>query len=178
MLIIVEPDFILKHVLLPVSILEGSRDMAIDKADWHWKSAAELYREKHGITGEFTQKQADEIWLLASNHIGLFIKWLIDYNLQGEDADIESCQKVRDGLMTGAEYLMSDLDGKFCEEDVNENVLEFVEQYYKNEYFNDYGATCPCNGHNVPCYSFISDIDDYHALKKRIDAAYQKYRDQ
>lgn len=25
--------------------------MAIDKADWHWESAAELYREKHGTTG-------------------------------------------------------------------------------------------------------------------------------
>lgn len=150
--------------------------MIIDKADWHWESAAKLYKEKYDITGELTQEQMDDIWLYATNHIGLFIKWLIDNNLQGEDADVEACQKVRDGFMTGSEYLMSDLDGRFCEEDVSESALEFVKQYYRNDYFNDYGATCPCNKKNVPCYSFISDINDYNALKIRIDEAYMKYQ--
>lgn len=154
--------------------------MTFDKADWHWESAAELYKKRHNIIGDFTQEQIADIWLLASNHIGLFIKWLIDNNLQGEDADIETCQKVRDGLMTGSEYLMSDLDGVFCEDDVNECALEFVKQYYDdvNAYLEDYCKTCPCNDSDVPCYSFISDINDYNALRTRIDAAYKKYREQ
>ena len=149
--------------------------MYIDKADWHWDSAAKLYKESHCITGKFTQKQIDDIYLYACNHIGLFIKWLIDNNLQGEDADAKACQMVRDNLMTGAEYLMRELDGKFCDQDVSECVLEFVNQYYGNEYFNDYGAACPCNKHCAPCYSFISDINDYNALKTYIDAAYKKF---
>ena len=112
----------------------------------------------------------------ASNHIGLFIKWVINNNFQGEDADAEDCQKVRDGLMTGSEYLMYDLDGKLLEEDVNTDILEFVRQYYGNEYFNDYCETCPCD---ISCdlYDFISGINDYNALKVRIDAAYKKFKE-
>lgn len=150
--------------------------MSIDKAEWHWKSAAELYKENYNITDEFTQDQTDEIWLYASNHIGLFIKWLIDNNFQGEDANAEACEKVRNGLMTGSEYLISELDGKFCEEDVNECVLDFVNQYYENRYFDDYCDSCPCNALDAPYYSFISDINDYNALKTRIDAAYEKFK--
>ena len=70
--------------------------MAIDKADWHWDSAEKTYRKKHNITGELTEEQIEKIWLYASNHIGLFIKWVINNNFQGEDADAEDCQKVRD----------------------------------------------------------------------------------
>ena len=47
--------------------------MAIDRADWHWESAEKEFRETHGITGELTQEQINQIWLLAANHIGLFI---------------------------------------------------------------------------------------------------------
>ncbi|GEM_PF-4446153 len=38
--------------------------------------------KNHKITGEFTQEQVDEIWLYVSNHIGLFLKWLIDHNFR------------------------------------------------------------------------------------------------
>jgi hypothetical protein len=61
--------------------------MAIDRADWHWDSAEEGYREAHGITGDLTQDQINQIWLLAANHIGLFLQWIIDRGFEGEDAD-------------------------------------------------------------------------------------------
>ncbi len=149
--------------------------MAIDRADWHWESAAKLYREKHNVTGQFTQEQINEIWLLASNHIGLFIKWLIDNDLQGEDANEKACREVRDGIITGSEYLMIYLDGKFWDEDVNSQALEFVEEYYEKDFLNDYCESCPCGESNVPCYSFTSGDDDYNALKKCIDTAYKEY---
>lgn len=56
--------------------------MSLDNAEWNWESAAKLYRKNHKITGEFTQEQVDEIWLYVSNHIGLFLKWLIDHNFR------------------------------------------------------------------------------------------------
>ena len=31
--------------------------MAIDRADWHWESAENEFRETHGITSELTQEQ-------------------------------------------------------------------------------------------------------------------------
>ena len=60
----------------------GENYMSLDNAEWHWESAAKLYRKNHKITGEFTQEQVDEIWLYVSNHIGLFLKWLIDHNFR------------------------------------------------------------------------------------------------
>lgn len=46
-----------------------------------------------------------------SKHIGLFLRWIIENNLEGEEANEEICQKVRNGDITGAEYLMNELDG-------------------------------------------------------------------
>lgn len=52
--------------------------MSIDKADWHWDDAEKLYRKTNNVEGKLTEEQQEEIWLLASNHIGLFLRWLID----------------------------------------------------------------------------------------------------
>ena len=55
--------------------------MAIDKADWHWDDTEKLYRKTNNVEGKLTEEQQEEIWLLASNHIGLFLRWLIDRGL-------------------------------------------------------------------------------------------------
>ena len=61
--------------------------MAIDRADWHWDTAEKEFRETNGITGGLTQEQIKQIWLLASDHIGLFVQWIIDrgFALQTDD---------------------------------------------------------------------------------------------
>lgn len=148
--------------------------MAIDRADWHWDSAEKLYRETHNITGELTEEQEDEIWLLAGNHIGLFLRWIIDRGFQGEDADPESCEKVRSGLMSGTEYLMQWCDGKLWDEDIREDILPFVKDHYEegDRFFKDY---CDCCGIDLPVYGFISGDEDYARLKERIDEAYAKF---
>lgn len=150
--------------------------MAIDRVDWHWDSAEKLYRENHDITAELTEEQANEIGLLAGNHIGLFVRWLIEHDLEGEDADEEDCLKVKSKQMTGTEYLMNDCDGKFWEEDVKDDVLPFVETYYESsDYFRDY-AECCIDDEEKPLYGVISSEEDYLKLKKRIDHAYAEFQ--
>lgn len=51
---------------------KGGAHMSIDKADWHWDDAEKLYRKTNNVEGKLTEEQQEEIWLLASNHIGLF----------------------------------------------------------------------------------------------------------
>lgn len=51
---------------------KGGEYMAIDKADWHWDDTEKLYRKTNNVEGKLTEEQQEEIWLLASNHIGLF----------------------------------------------------------------------------------------------------------
>ena len=132
--------------------------MAIDRADWYWESTEKLYRETHGITGELTEKQEDEIWSLSANHIGIFLEWIIENGMEGVDSDKEDCEKVRNGKMSGTEYLFRNCDGKLCDVDINENLLPFVEYYY-NKYCEDYGKY------------------DCSLLKKKITESYEKYVD-
>lgn len=149
--------------------------MTLDKAEWHWDSTEELYREKNKVKGTLSQKQADEIWLRAANHIGLFVRWVIDNHYEGEEAIPEECEKVRAGKMTGAEYLMCNLDGTLWDSDINDKARAFAVEYYEKQFFKDYGDTCPCSDKDAPCYSFISGDDDYNAIKEKIDKAYKEF---
>lgn len=148
--------------------------MALDRADWHYEDAEKQYRETHEVNGELTNKQVNEIWLKAANHIGLFLRWVIENNLEGEDADEEGCKEVREGKITGAEYLMEYCDGKFWDSDISEEALEFVKDYYENTYFSIYSGCCLGP---VPPYSFISGDEDYKKVEPFITKAYKAYKD-
>lgn len=151
--------------------------MAIDRADWHWETAEEEFRETNGITGELTQEQINQIWLYAANHIGQFVRWIIDRGFEGEDADPELCEKVRRGEMSGTEYLMINCDGKLWESDIREDVLPFVMAYYydeSGEYLTHY-ADCCLDDDDKPCYGVITGEEDYRRLKSKIDNAYERF---
>ena len=152
--------------------------MAIDRADWHVETAEQEYREEYGITGQLTEEQIKEIWLLAANHIGLFMRWLIERGFEGEEANTEDCLKVLKGDMTGAEYLMKNCDGKLWDEDVRADILPFVHSYYncdgECEYLSDY-IECCINDEDKLLYRVFPNEDDYNDLKHCIDAAYEIY---
>lgn len=148
--------------------------MAIDRIDWHWDSAEKLYRQQHNLSGALTEEQEHELWLLAGNHIGQFVRWFIERHLEGDDADEKDCQLVREGRMSGTEYLLNDCDGKLWASDVQEDVLPFVEFYYGDSYFSDYGDSC-LNDTDKLCYSVLSDEADYRQLKEKIDRAYADF---
>lgn len=71
--------------------------MAIDRADWHWESAEQEFRETNGIAGELTQEQINQIWLLAANHIGLFIQWIIDRGFEVRMQILKTAPKYAQG---------------------------------------------------------------------------------
>lgn len=149
--------------------------MSIDRADWHWESAEKLYREKNSIVGELTENQVDIIWSYAANHIGLFLKWIIERGMEGDDADREDCNKVKSGQMSGTEYFFKNCDGKLIDEDIREDILPFIDFYYNsNDYYDDYGECC-INDTDKPCFGVISDEADYLKLSKKIDEAYERF---
>lgn len=150
--------------------------MAIDRADWYWESTEKLYRETHGITGELTETQEEEILSLSANHIGLFIRWVIENGMEGEEADKEDCEKVRTGQMSGTEYLLNDCDGKFWDYDIKEDLLPFIDYYYiSNNYYKDYIEYCT-NDFDKKCFGVISSEEDYLQLKEKIDEEYKKWK--
>lgn len=147
--------------------------MAVDRFDWHYDSAAKAYRERNNITGELTEEQADEVCLYAADHIGLFLRWVIENNFEGEESDPEGCERVRAGEITGAQYLMEYCDGKFWDVDISDEIRAFVEWYYESDdnlYFKDLGKLS-----DYKIYETISRDAEFNAIKPLIDKAYKEY---
>ena len=95
--------------------------------------------------------------------------------MESDDADKEDCEKVRNGQMSGTEYLFRNCDGKFWNEDVKEDLLPFIEFYYSsNDYYKDYTECCT-NDYDKRCFGVISSEDDYLRLKEKIDEEYKNF---
>ncbi|MDE7399147.1 MAG: hypothetical protein K2N06_06410 [Oscillospiraceae bacterium] len=148
--------------------------MSIDRYDWHYDSAEKAYRERNNINGELTEEQAEEVCLYASDHIGLFLKWIIESGFEGEESDPEGCELVRKGEINGAQYLMNYCDGKFWDVDVSDEIRPFVAWYYESDenlYFNDFESVMTGD-----FYETISGDTEFNAVKPLIDKAYAKFK--
>ena len=149
--------------------------MAIDRFDWHYDSAADAYRKRNNITGELTEEQVDEVCFYAADHIGLFLRWVIENGYEGGESDPIGCERVRRGEITATEYFLAYCDGKFWEDDVCDEIKPFVEEYYGSDdenrpyqYFRD--LVDAIGDENV--YQIISGDKEYNALKPLIDRAF------
>lgn len=91
-----------------------------DDASWHYG-------------GDFPEDLENEA---GATHIGMFITWCINNNLVSEfqmDEAGDDVQKVKDRLMTGTEFLISNCDEKFTDEDLNEVGNQFANAYYNED---------------------------------------------
>ena len=150
--------------------------MSKDKAEWQYDSAMKEYCEQTGKTPD-TLTDADEkvIWEYAGNHIAFFMTWLIRHDLLGEihheDEEEESdLQDVKDQKKTGMYILSTYCDMVFTDEDISEEALPFMEDYYEHQYLHDYGEVLR---EKVLAAGF--SWDDYLKLEPIIDAAYKKF---
>lgn len=150
--------------------------MAIDKAEWQYDSAMKEYCELTGKKhSELVSADEDIIWEYSGNHIAFFLTWLIRHDLLGEfhheDAEEEAMlQEVKDQKKTGMDILSKYCDMVLTDEDVSEDALDFVEDYYDKQYLNDFGAVMDGK---ILCVSF--SWDDYFSVEPYIDEAYKKF---
>jgi hypothetical protein len=101
--------------------------VAIDRADWHYG-------------GNFPTDLPPEN---GGTHIGMFLAWVIHNGLQGEFHNEDSqaeLEAVRSRRMTGREFLFQACDGKFWDEDLNEEGNRFAAAYYSGEGGTGYGV--------------------------------------
>jgi len=91
--------------------------MAIDRIDWH--SCADDFPPNMPYKN-------------GGNHIGYFMEYLYkhDFIPNNSGCAIEEYEKVKNGEMTGLEFLRKNCDGKFWEEDTNEEGLNFTNYLY------------------------------------------------
>jgi hypothetical protein len=138
--------------------------MAIDRIDWHGESA----------------EQAGFLYENGGTHIGIYLAWIINNQLEGEFHQEESAdelEQVRTRQMTGRQFLINMCDEKFWEEDLNEQGFEFTQAYYEShQYFKDYDETLVDARGLTDTYAVDDTWDNYDLMAVVISQKYAQWQ--
>jgi hypothetical protein len=138
--------------------------MKYDDASWHYG-------------GEFP---ADLLPEAGATHIGMFVAWALLSGL-GDEIHIEECpediQSLQSRTLTPGGFMMRYCDGKFTDEDLNEEGNEFASAYFdleKGGYLADYDATL---GVGLSDLYHVADVwENYERLKPILDRKLSEWR--
>ena len=148
-----------------------------DDASWHYG-------------GEFPDDLPEEN---GATHIGMFINWCIDNDLMSEE-QIEECEDdiegVKNGKMTGAEFLINNFDEKFTDGDLNDIGNKFASAYYEDDtefgkkyssYMNDYFTTFEKKAEDAgseyeTIYHVENTVENYKLIKPVIDKRFEEWK--
>ncbi len=137
--------------------------MAYDRADWHYG-------------GDYPSELPSEN---GGTHIGIFLAWVINNNLEGQlhrEESQQSLKAVRNREITGREFLEKECDEKFWEEDLNEDGNAFAKYYYESDiYFSDYEVTLI---ENLPTlYHIENSWENYDKIAPIISSSYREWKE-
>ncbi|RIY37343.1 hypothetical protein CKY20_04475 [Capnocytophaga canis] len=145
--------------------------MKYDDASWHYE-------------GEFPANLPNEN---GATHIGMFLAWCIENDLISdwlrEEAE-EEIQQVKEGKLSGADFLISVCDEKLLDEDLSEIGNAFAQDYYKDDtdfgekfasYTDDYINTLD-REELESFYEIENTPENYQLLKKVIDKRFQDWK--
>ena len=138
--------------------------MKYDDASWH-------------AGGQFPADLAPEA---GATHIAMFVAWCVLHGLAGELhtddlADDLALLQVRE--LTPGQWLLRACDGKFTDEDVNDDGNGFTAAYFEAEdmlYLEDYQNTL--GGELASLYSVPDTWASYDTLAPVIDARYAAWQ--
>lgn len=127
--------------------------MKYDDASWHYG-------------GDFPAGQPNEH---AGTHIALFLKWCFSRGWAGElhtEEEPEAVTHVVDGRSSATEFFFKFCDGKFTDEDLNDEGNSFASKYYGDnglyledyaEHFGDQMYVAPEAAHDFAKFSAMLD---------------------
>ena len=107
--------------------------------------------------GDFPQEMPAEA---AATHTGMFVAWALLSGLAGEihleDLE-EDLSALKSRAITPGAYFFQVCDGKFTDEDLNDEGNAFAESYFdpgKGKYLSDYGKVL---GRDLPGLDHVED---------------------
>lgn len=160
--------------------LEEKENFSVDRAIWLWDGVCEEYCKKnHKKLKNLSDGEIDLIWEYSANNIAIFLTWLIDNDFLSDiHKDLEKdIQMVKERKMTGYEYLLNNCELSLTREDISENIIDFVDEYYNHNYIHDY---CSYIEDTLKKEVFETKFswDDYYKIKENvIDVAYKNFLD-
>lgn len=147
-----------------------------DKADFYFDEMYSRYAAQKNPK-DFTDEDESIIWEYASNHIAMFLTWVIDNGFYGnihyEASD--DIQLVKARKMSGTEFLAKHCDYRLSDEDFSPEILPFVECYYFQKYIQQYDKLFNKKAMALLHPSPFS-WEDYDLIAKRITRAYKLWK--
>jgi hypothetical protein len=138
--------------------------MKYDDASWH-------------SGGKFPEDLPPEA---GATHIGMFVAWALLSDLAGDlhiEDFPESIPMLRDRTVTPGAFFLSSCEGKFTDEDLNDEGNAFTASYFDFEtgkYLSDYGDML---GRELPELYYVADTwDNFDLLKPIIDQRYADWK--
>jgi len=134
-----------------------------DRMDWHYG-------------GDFPENLPEEN---GATHIGMYLTWIIENGLIGDlhrEEDAEYIQNVIDRKSTGRDFFIDMCDGKFWEDDLNEEGNNFTKYYYDKFYLTDYESVLGQNTESL--YEIENSWENYGKLRPILDKRYKEWKDQ
>ncbi|WP_185205089.1 hypothetical protein [Chryseobacterium sp. C3] len=149
-----------------------------DDASWHYGSDfPEELPIKNGAT-----------------HTGMFLNWCINSDFISEEFKEdheEEIQSLKRREITGAEFIVDFMDGKFSEYDLNETGNAFAHDYYKDDtdfgnrfssfaddYVNLFDTKAEENDYEYETFYHIEDTyENYDLMKQVIDYRFEEWKE-
>lgn len=111
-------------------------------------------------------------------HIGFYLTWIIENNLEGEDLQenaTEELAMVRKREMDALTFLIQVCDEKFISDDLSDEGYAFTQHYYEakiNNYFEDFERVL---GQEFSSSYYVENSwDNYDKISPVITDAYKK----
>ncbi|MFY1047144.1 hypothetical protein [Chryseobacterium sp. GP-SGM7] len=149
-----------------------------DDASWHYGGDfPEGLPEKNGVT-----------------HTGMFLNWCIEKDFVStefkEDTE-EEIEKLKRREITGAEFIIDSMDGKFSEYDLNDFGNAFAKDYYVDEtdftdrfssfatdYLNLFDSIAEESNYEYETFYHIEDsYENYNLMKQIIDHRFEEWKE-
>ncbi|BEV03992.1 hypothetical protein [Chryseobacterium gambrini] len=149
-----------------------------DDASWHYGSDfPEELPIKNGAT-----------------HTGMFLNWCINNDFISEEFKEdheEDIQSLKRREITGAEFIVDFIDGKFSEYDLNETGNAFAHDYYNDDtdfgnrfssfaddYVNLFDTKAEENDYEYETFYHIEDTyENYDLMKQVIDYRFEEWKE-
>lgn len=139
--------------------------MKYDDASWHYG-------------GDFPKDLPEEA---GATHIGMFLAWMLLHGFAseelGENAEA-SIEDLKNRAITGASFLIEELDEKLTAQDFSEEGNAFSLAYYQGEnhdsrYVDDYFLTFSVDSNSM--YGVADTWSNYEKLAAVIDDRYRAW---
>lgn len=130
----------------------------------------------------------------VATHFGMFLNWCVENNLHSDDLKNQFSHEI-EGLLkrdiTGAEFILNFLDGKFTSEELNELGNAFAKDYFvdetkftnlhdsfANDYVNIFDAKAEESDFQYDTFYHIEDnFENYDLMKQAIDFRFQEWKE-